>query len=94
MCGQMNTNTNACENDRNDPDAVLRQMIEERAYHIWLESGCGHGDHEDHWFQAEREVLEAANLDPENDLPQGKKDAANHIDRGDKFSPRPKDLKI
>jgi len=65
MCGQMNTNTNACENDRNDPDAVLRQMIEERAYHIWLESGCGHGDHEHHWFQAEREVLEAANLDPE-----------------------------
>ncbi|HTB63677.1 MAG TPA: DUF2934 domain-containing protein [Opitutales bacterium] len=61
----MNTNTDASQNIRNHPDAVLRQMIEERAYHIWLESGGGHGDHEHHWFLAEREVLETANLDRE-----------------------------
>jgi hypothetical protein len=60
MLSQMNTGTHVCENNRNNLDAVLRQMIEERAYHIWLESGCGHGDHEHHWFQAEREVVEAA----------------------------------
>ena len=56
----MNTNTDASQNNRNNPDAVLRQKIEERAYHIWLESGCRHGDHEHHWFQAEREVVKAA----------------------------------
>ena len=55
-----NTNTDASQYNRNNPDEVVRQKIEERAYHIRLESGCGHGDHEHHWFQAEREVLEAA----------------------------------
>jgi len=58
MWSQMNTNTDASQN-RNNPDEVFRQKIEERAYHIWLESGCGHGDHERHWLQAERELLEA-----------------------------------
>lgn len=65
MWSQMNTNTNVGGNNRNNTDTVLRQMIEERAYHIWLESGCGHGDHEHHWFQAEREVVEAAKLEQE-----------------------------
>ena len=60
MWSRMNTSINAGENNRSNPDAVLRQMIEERACHIWLENGRGHGDHEHHWFQAEREVLEAA----------------------------------
>ena len=63
MLSQMNTNTDASQNNRNNPDEVLRQKIEERAYHIWLESGCGHGDHEHHWFQAEREVGEGAKLE-------------------------------
>ena len=63
MWSQMNTNTDASQNNRNNPDEVLRQKIGERAYHIWLESGCGHGDHEHHWFQAEREVGEAAKLE-------------------------------
>ena len=54
----MNTNTDASQNNRNNPDEALRQKIEERAYHIWLESGCGHGDHEHHWLQAERELME------------------------------------
>jgi hypothetical protein len=56
----MNSNTDASQNNRNNPDEVLRQKIEERAYHLWLESGCGHGDHEHHWFQAERELVETA----------------------------------
>ena len=63
MWSQMNTNTDARQNNCNNPDEVLRQKIEERAYHIWLESGGGHGGHEHHWFQAEREVVEAAKLE-------------------------------
>jgi hypothetical protein len=65
MWSQMKTNTDASQNNRNNPDGVLRQKIEERAYLIWLESGCGHGNHEHHWFQAEREVVEAAKLKQE-----------------------------
>ena len=48
--------TNASEGKSNNPDAALRQKIEERAYHIWLESGCAPGDHERHWLQAESEL--------------------------------------
>jgi hypothetical protein len=59
----MNTNTDASQNKCNNPDEVLRQKIKERAFHIWLESGCLHDDHERHWFQAEREVVEAAKLE-------------------------------
>lgn len=42
------------------PDAVaLRERIEKRAYHIWLASGGGHGEHLRHWLQAESEMLKA-----------------------------------
>jgi hypothetical protein len=61
MWSQMNTNTDANLNNRDNPDEVLRQKIAERAYHIWLESGCGHGDHERHWLQAESELTKATN---------------------------------
>jgi hypothetical protein len=54
-------NANTGENKSNTPDEVLRQKIEKRAYHIWLESGSGHGDHELHWLQAERELVNATN---------------------------------
>jgi Protein of unknown function (DUF2934) len=47
--------------DRDVANAALRQKIEERAYHIWLENGRGHGDHERHWLQAERELTKATN---------------------------------
>ena len=56
----MKTNAITNENDDNNPDAALRQKIEERAYHIWLGNGGGHGDHERHWLQAERELMETA----------------------------------
>jgi hypothetical protein len=71
----MKTNANANENNREIPDAALRQRIEERAYHIWLENGCGHGDHERHWLQAERELLETAKQEREqrSDVRNGKK---------------------
>ena len=55
----MRTSANANENNREIPDAGLRRKIEERAYQIWLENGGGHGDHERHWLQAERELIEA-----------------------------------
>jgi hypothetical protein len=53
-------NANATKSYRDVPDAALRRKIEERAYYIWLESGREHGDHERHWLQAERELMEAA----------------------------------
>ena len=61
----MKTNAITNENDGNNPDAALRQKIEERAYHIWLGNGGGHGDHERHWLQAERELMETANQEQE-----------------------------
>jgi len=73
---QMKTNVNANENNRDIPDAALRQQIQERAYRIWLENGCGHGDHERHWLQAERELAEATHeLKPQSDVRQRKKTA-------------------
>ena len=37
---------------QSDRDARIR----ERAYQIWLRDGCGHGQDEAHWHQAEREI--------------------------------------
>ena len=72
----MTTSANANENNREIPDADLRRKIEERAYHIWLENGCGHGDHECHWLQAERELAEATHeRKPQSDVRQRKKTA-------------------
>ena len=76
----MNKNTNVGEEIRGEPDAALRRKIAERAYHLWLESGCGHGDHERHWLQAERELMEATKhkAKPSTDSRQGKKSASLH----------------
>ena len=35
---------------------TLRDRIRERAYHLWS-NGSGHGDDNDYWLLAEREVL-------------------------------------
>ena len=56
---------NADENNRDIPDPALHRKIEERAYHIWLEKGGGHCDHERHWFEAERGLLETAKQERE-----------------------------
>ena len=76
----MKTNAITNENDGNNPDAALRQKIEERAYHIWLGNGGGHGDHERHWLQAERELMETAKQERENrpDVRNGKKIVKPH----------------
>jgi hypothetical protein len=76
----MNKNANVGEENRSEPDAALRRKIAERAYHLWLESGCGHGDHERHWLQAERELMEAAKhkAKPPVDSRQRKKSASPH----------------
>ena len=37
----------------------LEQAIRERAYHLWVESGCD-GNAETHWLEAQREVLSAS----------------------------------
>jgi hypothetical protein len=76
---------NANNSDRNVPDAALRRKIEERAYHIWLASGRRHGDHERHWFEAERELMETAKQEREqrSAVRNGKK-PVNRINRSDK----------
>jgi hypothetical protein len=82
----MKTNANANENNRDIPDGALRQQIQERAYHIWLQNGCGQGDHERHWFEAERELMETAKQEREqrSDVRNGEKPAnrINHSDKG------------
>ena len=66
-------------------DAGLRRKIEERAYYIWLASGRRHGDHERHWFEAQRELMETAKQDrgQRSDVRNGKK-PVNRINRSDK----------
>jgi Protein of unknown function (DUF2934) len=38
-------------------DQSLKNRIRERAYEIWTAHGCMHGQAEQHWIAAEREVL-------------------------------------
>jgi hypothetical protein len=73
----MRTSANANENNGEIQDALLRRKIEERAYHIWLESGRGHGDHERHWLQAEKELTESTKRErkPQSDARSTKKNA-------------------
>ena len=76
---------NANNSYRDVPDAALHRKIEERAYHIWLASGRRHGDHERHWFEAEKELMETAKQEREqrSDVRNGKK-PANRINHGGK----------
>jgi len=38
-------------------DQSLEKRIRERAYEIWGENGCVHGQADQHWLVAERDVL-------------------------------------
>jgi hypothetical protein len=38
----------------------LDQAIRERAYHLWIESGCADGNSDAHWLAAQREILSAS----------------------------------
>ncbi len=40
-------------------DGLVQQMIRERAYFLWQESGSRHGNDQGFWFAAEREIREA-----------------------------------
>lgn len=39
-------------------DQSLTDRIRERAYEIWMTSGCPQGAAEHHWLAAEREILD------------------------------------
>ena len=41
-------------------DQNLENRIRERAYEIWTAHGCMHGQAEQHWLAAEREILAAS----------------------------------
>ena len=82
----MKTNANTNENNGENPDAALRRKIEERAYYIWLARGRRHGDHDRHWFEAERELMETAKQEREQrfNVRNQKKpvNRRNHSDKG------------
>src|SRR6266508_6287649 len=41
-------------------DQNLENRIRERAYEIWAAHGCMHGQAEQHWLAAEREIMAAS----------------------------------
>jgi precorrin-6x reductase len=41
----------------------IDQTIRERAYHLWIESGCEDGNADIHWLTAQREILSASLAD-------------------------------
>jgi hypothetical protein len=41
----------------------IEHTIRERAYHLWLESGCQDGSADAHWLEAQREILSASLCD-------------------------------
>jgi Protein of unknown function (DUF2934) len=41
-------------------DQSLENRIRERAYEIWVATDCAHGQADQHWLEAEREVLAAS----------------------------------
>ena len=45
----------AMSDDKADKESWVRR----RAYQIWQDGGESHGDHDDHWHQAEREYDES-----------------------------------
>jgi hypothetical protein len=38
--------------------ARIQEQITIRAYELWQQTGCVHGNDKAHWLQAEREILE------------------------------------
>jgi hypothetical protein len=65
----------------------LRKQIEVRAYLLWEGAGRPHGSHNEHWAQAEKEVLgEQKNKTP----PKKKAKAAPAVKTAPKRSAKPK----
>ena len=48
----------------NISDAELSSMIERRAFEIFMERGCSHGDNHGDWYRAEQELKKK--LKPKN----------------------------
>jgi hypothetical protein len=46
-------------------DVDREQRIRERAYKIWLEEGQPYGHGNEHWAQAEKQLAEEENAEPE-----------------------------
>lgn len=44
------------ETEGTDREAAIRQLIAERAYHLWETQGCPVGCDLIHWHQAEQEI--------------------------------------
>jgi hypothetical protein len=38
----------------------IEHTIRDRAYHLWLESGCQDGNADGYWLAAQREILSAS----------------------------------
>lgn len=60
----------------NDDTAEKESWVRRRAYQLWQESGQEHGQHDDHWQQAEREYDQAMGTlseaaEPGGDEPAG-----------------------
>ena len=52
----------------------LENLIRERAYEIWTSRGCVHGQADQHWLAAEREILTASTATlPGKPAPQKKR---------------------
>jgi hypothetical protein len=55
-------------------DQNLENLIRERAYEIWTSHGCVHGQADQHWLTAEREILRASTATlPGKPAPQTKR---------------------
>ena len=66
-------------------DAAIRA----RAYQLWVESGYAEGYHELHWRQAEREVAERGDADPEGAEPSPARNAEEPVRHTDGLSTFP-----
>jgi hypothetical protein len=51
-------------------DQSLESCIRERAYEIWTAHGCVHGQADQHWLAAEREILAASTPAPPVNRPE------------------------
>lgn len=47
----------------------MEQLVRERAYELWTQSGCIEGRDEEHWFEAERQLLAAKAALTEKKIP-------------------------
>jgi hypothetical protein len=46
-----------------DSDAARRKRISERAYQAWLDAGCPEGMADEHWYEAEKEEADDAEVE-------------------------------